>query len=575
MKKLIKTITFLTMVMTFGCNTTTTPAPSAGNVTQVTEESTASGLKANLFGATSVAIISPTVLTMTTSPRVEEFEARIELTEDKKYCDGYTALELKDPLVSCENPSPLNYCEEIKNVNDKIATGKVKCRIKEIKAGDLIAKDKDGNAIKVLPGLPSWNKVVNVTTSKNIMLVEFDKPMKLVFDSGTIQYCHMVYYKMNTKSANMTPYCYSYEYRTRPSLSTYKENLFKTADGSKPAYSETILDAAAGTFDFGLTKLSDADNGLYLDRGPTGTLVLRTVTNNAIFEAYKSFDRSTSYTRIIVGETDAIYPMEILGTSSQGIYSGNTFYSFDSTLTSKYKVLTNAPINIGPQAIGSNKKKLAEANNKLILSFDNARGIRIFWPTTQQQSGTTLEVPLNYLDLDTLVEGIKTFTVPNTCTSNPNSCVVMFLAALGDFVFVGVPNNNLGTYLVYAIDLSKDNPIATTAAIEVYGSQTMDVSSLNIFKTYAITDFVYIASGLLLFKADGTVSKIDAASLGFTPQKMDVSEDTVTFSGMQGLTAVKYSINPNTYQIEQAMKSSFNTGLVVQDIEVQKLIPLN
>ncbi|MDY0003924.1 MAG: hypothetical protein RBU30_21685, partial [Polyangia bacterium] len=466
----------------------------------------------------------------------------------------------------CVNPEPLSYCQEIHP--ERLATGRVICQERPWRAGELMAVDHSGEAFSVLPFLPEWNQVLRVQQSEGALLVTLAYPMKLLRSDETVDYCHVLYYPIDTGSDSIVPYCFEYEYRSSfcfgPDQKEWQYPIFGTPpwcvnnEGLEVEYTEALEH-----LDGGLVVCASPPVGPPIDCGEPHLAVH--LTPYAIFESYGlgSLPSDGYATRIVTGAQEAHYPMEIDLYTTRGIISAGTYYSFDASYESISGALSSIPIHWNDS---HGRAMTHESGHRILYGHRWNPGSLDFGESESTTDSTTMT--LHFFDSETLEDGSFLIDV----SPHPHSSDIEhgkwwhFMAAIGDYLFYY--ENNFGESIFYRVDTRSPHPIIEELHRNPGWSDSgrVVIMYLNGWAIYAPSEVPFVA---FIFRPDGTMSEVNAEMLGFNPQTLEVEDDLIVVNGMDGLTPRRFVIHPlATAEGELLVETAAET------IQVRTLIPL-
>ncbi|MDY0002095.1 MAG: hypothetical protein RBU30_12430 [Polyangia bacterium] len=471
-------------------------------------------------------------------------------------------------LYDCVNPDPLSYCQDIPP--EKLATGRVECRQRPWQAGDLLAVDNDGEVFSVLPTLPSWNEVIEVQQAEDILLVTLAVPVKLLHADQSTDYCRDLYYTIDPSSDSIVPYCLPYLYPDPFCFGPYQRAGWPTPMNSpmvpveevEAPYMEYLDTFTDGTQEFCVGQTNWQFEAYF----PTGPVH---VTPNALFEPFwlDNDIANGDFTRIVTGDQAAMYPMSIDSCSVNGIVSGLEYYTFNDALESIHAEMSGTPLLWGHP---TNQPWVFESGQRIIYGFGPpASGLYGSWVGPHDAT----HVELVFFDTATLEDGTFLIDIsPHPGAGDPASPdpIITFVAATGDYLFLGEQD----TGNLYRVDTRSSPlvielafPSATAYAVTHDRTVVLNGWAVN-YSTRHQTD-AGRPFAAFLFKPDGAVIEVNAAMLGFNPQQIELQDDQIVVTGMDGLNPRRFIINPlATEEGELLLETSADT------IPVKTLVPI-
>ncbi|MDY0002311.1 MAG: hypothetical protein RBU30_13530 [Polyangia bacterium] len=470
------------------------------------------------------------------------------MKDGRRLCEDLTVEELTEVdgqgayVNACDNPDPLSYCQDIDP--DKLATGRVECTTRPWVAGDLVAVDHDGEVFSVLPSLPSWNQVTRVQRSEGALLVTLAKPVKLLLSDQTTDLCHVLYYAIDTTSDSIVPYCYAYDYWDAhfcfgPEKAGDEAQFrpYVPVSGEECPIEETLTTQDDATQVVCIYE-SFCAGDKYWPRGEVH------VTPYALFEPFWLNDDpgNGQFTRIVAGDQEAFYPLEIHFYSTHGIISALEYYTFDASHQSLSGLVAGAPMYWAEQP---GKHRVFESGPRILYGFGTPEA-GTFASIASTAEATLL--PLAFFDTETMEDG--SFLID--LTPHPQAGAFgsdkqwFFMASIGDYLFIREAAST-GTNLWFSVDVRDPRPILApayqndnTSAMAADLSVVMNGYAVN-YSTRNNSALPFVA---YLMRPDGSVSEINAAMLGFNPQDIVIEDDQIVVTGMSGLTPRRFVISP-------------------------------
>ncbi|MDY0004610.1 MAG: hypothetical protein RBU30_25160, partial [Polyangia bacterium] len=262
----------------------------------------------------------------------------------------------------------------------------------------------------------------------------------------------------------------------------------------------------------------------------------------------------------VAGNQEGFYPMNINGYTRRGIISAGTYYTFDPAFQSMSAFMSGEPLTLGAPLAGS---MAAEIGSKILYGFWDSN-FNDYSPTV---STSATSIPLHFFDTETLEDGtlmidLSPHPLPFAPFENKNW---RFVAAIGDYLFL--EESSTETRYFFSVDLGDVLPAIWLAhqstGVSLWAGTTMATSSFAVSFAPGTPFMAY------LMKPDGTMAEVNADMLGFNPQTIEVEEDQIVVTGMDGLTPRRFIINPlATEDGELLVETATDT------IPMKTLIPL-